>query len=344
VLGASYCIQPGDVCYRSTDCCTGLCEKAAGAAAGVCKAIATTGSGSCTQDGVVCSDCTNCCSRNCAPYARSGVKICQPASGCKLTNNLCQKSSDCCGGDPTASVEGAGNVTCELAAGLSPPLGTCRNPMGCQPRGNVCGKRDGDNNMCGGNAREDCCDCPPPKFNCCKPDNVGIYRCFGGGSGTCPTGYTGKAPCCIAGGERCQFSAECCDGTPCVPDDQGVLRCLARPPAGTACVNTDGRCTTTGDCCSGLTCDITPGQTYGRCAAPPAPPPPPPDAGTTDASPPTDAAAPPLDAAPPPVCSFYGQSCAATPCCTGTGLVCVVTGTHTLCAGGTSCVCTVVID
>jgi hypothetical protein len=56
-----------------------------------------------------------------------------------VTNNLCRTNLDCCGGDPTLVSEGAGSVTCELAAGISPPLGTCRNPMGCQVRGNVCG-------------------------------------------------------------------------------------------------------------------------------------------------------------------------------------------------------------
>jgi hypothetical protein len=332
----------------------------------VCQTIATTGAGSCTQDGVVCEGCTSCCSRQCAPYAQSGVKICQPASGCRLTNDLCQKKGDCCGGDPTAQTENPGNVECNLDPALSPPLGTCGNPNGCQARGNICGRKDGTN-LCGGNAREDCCDCPPPKFNCCKPDLVGIFRCFGGGSTTCPNGYTGKAPCCIAGGDRCEFSAECCGGTPCVPDSQGVLRCLVKPPGGTACVPTDGACTTTGDCCAGMTCNITPGQTFGSCAAPPPPPPPPtPDSGTSptddggaptddgaipvDGANPTDDGGTPLDAEdaalpppPPPACGFYGQACsAASACCTG--LTCVVAGTITACDAESSCVCVQIIQ
>src|SRR5262249_11545468 len=149
-----------------------------------------------------------------------------------------------------------------LDLAVSPPLGTCRNPNGCQPRGNICGRKDGGN-FCGRNAREDCCDCPPPKFNCCKPDSVGIFRCFGGGSPKCKTGYDGTPDCCIPAGERCQFSAECCGSVPCVPDAQGVLRCLAKPDGGVACVAEGGACTTTGDCCRGLTCNITPGHTFG---------------------------------------------------------------------------------
>jgi hypothetical protein len=361
-LGASYCIQTGDVCYRSADCCTGLCEKASGAAAGVCKVIDTRGAGSCTQDGIVCADCTNCCSRLCAPYALTGVKICQPASGCKLTNNLCQKDNDCCGGDTTVVSEGTGSVTCEMATTTTPPIGTCRNPTGCQVRGNVCGRREGDN-LCGGNAREDCCDCPPPKFNCCKPDTVGIYRCHGGGSATCPTGYTGKAPCCIAGGERCQLASECCDGTPCVPDGQGVLRCLAKPPGGIACVAAAGLCTTTGDCCAGLACSIVPGETFGHCQAPPAPPPPTWGTGGASGTGGTTGSgtggtvagtggtvagtggttAGTGGTSPPPVCGFVGQGCSATTTCCN-GLLCVITGTHTACDGASSCICNQIID
>lgn len=273
-LGSSYCIQPGDACARSSDCCTANCVIPSGRTLGTCQKLDIGGAGNCTQDGIVCAGCTNCCSRQCAPYATSGVKICQPASGCRITNGTCQKNSDCCGGDPTAQTEDPGNVTCTIAAGTSPPTGTCRNPTGCQPRGAVCGAKAVEN-VCGGNEREACCDCPPPKFNCCKADAVGIFRCFGGGSKDCPTGFTGKAPCCIASGERCQFSAECCGGVPCVPDAQGVLRCLPKPPSGPACVMENNACTTTADCCAGLTCNITPGRAFGTCGRPVPPPPPP---------------------------------------------------------------------
>jgi hypothetical protein len=338
-LGSSYCIQPDDVCYRSTDCCSGFCDKAAGAAAGVCKTLATTGSGMCTQDGVVCGDCTTCCSRLCAPFALSGVKICQPASGCKITSNLCQKDSDCCGGDPMAQMDTSGHVQCSLAAGVDPPLGACRNPTGCQARGNVCGKREGDANKCGGNAREDCCDCPAPKFNCCKPDPLGVYRCFGGGTQQCPSGYTGTPPCCIAAGERCQFSAECCDGTPCVPDQQGALRCLSKPPEGVACVARGGACTTTGDCCTGLFCNVAPGQTFGTCGDPALPP----GTGGVGGMSGTGGTGGSQPPPPPPPCAFHGQACGGSiNCCSG--LTCLKAGTNTACDGTTSCVCSIVVE
>ncbi len=287
-LAVSYCIQTGDICFRSTDCCSGSCQIAAGRSAGVCAELVTSGAGSCAKDGTVCQDCTNCCSALCAPYARSGISICQPASGCRVTNNLCTKDSDCCGGDSTSGLPGAGNVTCTIAEGSNPPLGVCRNPQGCNPQGGVCGLKSGVTVACT-NAREDCCDCLPPKAQCCKPDSIGVPRCYGGSTQDCPTGYTGKEPCCIHGGERCTFSAECCGGVPCVPGSDGILRCMFAPDGGgPICVPSGGACTTTGDCCAGMTCNIAPGSPSGICGAPPKAPPPPdsgvkplPDSGTT---------------------------------------------------------------
>jgi hypothetical protein len=378
-IGASYCIQPGDFCQRNTDCCTGFCRIAQGATAGVCAALDTTGGGGCTPDGIVCGDCGGCCSRLCAPYV-TGVKICQPPSGCRVTNNLCTVNKDCCGGDPTEVSEGAGSVTC-IKSTVNPDIGACRNPTGCQVRGNICG---GPSGQCGVNERAACCDCPGDPKKCCKADSVGIYRCFGGGSKDCPTGYTGQAPCCVSYGERCAFSAECCSGVPCVPDGQGVLRCLTPPDGGPACVANAGRCTSTGDCCVGLLCNIVPGQATGTCGAPPppAPPPPPPgpdggadapvanpdggagsdgpvdpDAGANpdgatpqdDAGPLPDAdmpPPPPPDAdpppPPPPVCAQYGQMCSTSvPCCNS--VPCNAPGTGLPCAAGqVGCTCYII--
>jgi hypothetical protein len=348
-LAVSYCIQTGDICFRGADCCSGNCTIAAGRSAGVCSELATTGSGSCAKDGTVCQDCTNCCSALCAPYARSGINICQPASGCRVTNNLCTKDKDCCGGDPTSGLPGAGNVTCTMSTGSNPPLGTCRNPQSCNPQGGICGLKSGAGIACT-NAREDCCDCQPPKFQCCKPDSIGVPRCYGGSTKDCPTGYTGKEPCCIQGGQRCTFSAECCNSVPCVPGSDGILRCMVPPPGGVGpvCVSSGAACTTTADCCAGMTCNTTPGAPSGICGTPPKLPPPSqpvpdsgvtpiPDSGTTvppdpnqpipdpnnpvpDPNQPVttpDAALAPPDA-PEPECALYGQSCSdSVRCCDG---------------------------
>lgn len=312
-LSASYCIQTGDVCYRGTDCCSGLCNASSAGAAGVCGELSTTGAGSCAKDGTVCEDCTNCCSALCLPFARTGVKICQPASGCRVTNNLCIEDKDCCGGDPSSGLPGAGNVTCQFAANVSPPLGVCRNPQGCNPEGGICGLKNSTGPACT-NAREDCCDCQSPPWQCCKPDSIGVPRCYGGSTTTCPTGYTGQEPCCIEGGDVCTFSAECCGGVPCVPGVDGKLRCMNRPDGGgVVCVPSAGVCTSTSDCCAGLTCNITPGQPTGLCGTPPIQLPandggvPPAGDGSTDV---------PLT---PGVCALAGQACSDTVLCCDEG-------------------------
>ena len=96
----SYCTQPGDICFHSNECCTGVCAGATTTAAGTCATIST----GCAVDGLVCNGCTGCCSSFCAPYGTTSSKICQPASGCHVTGDLCHTDSDCCGGDPSRLV------------------------------------------------------------------------------------------------------------------------------------------------------------------------------------------------------------------------------------------------
>jgi len=205
--------------------------------------------------------------------------------------DTCYKNSDCCGATGSM-LPGDGLVVCNMIAGTNPPVGQCGQPSGggtCDPEGDVCGLRVGTD-TCGGNAREACCDCMPPKYNCCKLDKAGVPRCYGGSTSTCPNGYDGSPGCCIAAGQQCTFSAECCNGAPCVPDSNGVLRC------GTQCSNTTGVCTADVDCCAGLKCTVPPGATSGTCGAAP---PPPGDMGSS--------------------CSYVGQTCSASqPCCNGT--------------------------
>ena len=204
---------------------------------------------------------------------------------------------------------GDGLVTCVMIAGVSPPIGQCSMPTGggvCDPEGDVCGIKPSQ--ACGGNAREDCCDCMPPKYNCCKLDKAGVPRCYGGSTTTCPNGYDGTPGCCIATGQQCTFSSECCNGAPCVPDQNGVLRC------GAMCSNTSGVCTADADCCNGLKCTVPAGMTSGTCGA---------------VTPPGDMG----------MCSYVGQSCSASqPCCNGTcstptGTACGATDTNCSCFG-----------
>jgi hypothetical protein len=66
-------------------------------------------------------------------------------------------------------------------------------------------------------------------------------------------------------GDRCASSDDCCDDAPCVPDDEGVLRCADIPDDGPNCVMSGSSCTVNGDCCSGSTCIRAPGSTIGTC-------------------------------------------------------------------------------
>ncbi|MEI9940973.1 MAG: hypothetical protein WDO69_27465 [Pseudomonadota bacterium] len=202
----------------------------------------------CTKvDGMLCNGCGDCCSRLCAP-GPSGVSICQPASGCHVTGDLCKENSDCCGGDATSGLPGAGNGRCEVDAGAK--VGICTNPVNggknaCNPEGNVCHYLADQGYACNSSsARSDCCGPETPKSLMCKLDGLGVPRCLGVGD-------------CHAGGDVCASAADCCNNVPCVPDDQGALRCLASGP----CVPSSGSCTINGqicsqdgDCCNDIPC------------------------------------------------------------------------------------------
>jgi hypothetical protein len=292
-LGASYCIQPGDSCYRNEDCCTGTCGIADGALVGVCNAPPE-GSTFCEGvDGVVCGTCGDCCSRLCAPYGPTGVNVCQPISGCHSTGDLCRTDEDCCGGaepeDPADRLPGWGNGECQIEPGHA--IGVCRNPVNgednpdgaCSPQGNVCHLKDYacDNS----NARSNCCFEVGANNGACEVDALGVPRC------------NGLADCREVG-ETCNSSADCCipEGSdmhpPCVPDDEGVLRC-----GEDECIPTGGSCTINADCCPGGTCYRPAGTTEGTCE--------PPTTGEGGAG-----------GGPGTVCSEYGQQCTdAGDCC-----------------------------
>ncbi|GAC1394562.1 MAG: hypothetical protein NVSMB47_03730 [Polyangiales bacterium] len=313
-IHSSFCFQIGDACTTGSACCSGICNIAAGATLGSC-GLPPTGPSFCSGvDGTKCGACTDCCSRVCAPYGPSGVSICQPAEGCHVTGDLCTKDGDCCGAAGTG-LPGDGHVTCDKSGDPAGLIGICRNPMACNPEGAVCHYKSAA--VCGTSAaRADCCGALGSKGGACIPDKFGVPRCYGG------------EPCHKAG-ETCADSYGCCDGTPCVPGPDGVLRCSA-----SACVPAAGPCTVDADCCVGASCSRPIGSTSGTCT-PTSPPPPPPPADAGPDAPPTDAVVD--ETTPPPTCALYGQSCATDgDCCSG---VPCLTDTGVACAGAAGCLC-----
>jgi hypothetical protein len=151
------------------------------------------------------------------------------------------------------------------------------------------------------NSSCDCCAGNCETQDTCKQDNVGVPRC---------------APAqCVGPGSSCASSADCCNGTPCVPNPVGT------PPyvcSGTSCVPACSACTNNADCCPGTACEVPQGSTHGICGPCGGPAP---DGGTPtgDGGGPTgDAGSPP----PPPQmdagCALYGQICTTgADCCYG---------------------------
>jgi hypothetical protein len=322
----SYCAQAGDICRGDSDCCTGVCNAAAGAAAGTCATLTTTSN--CQIDGTVCNGCGTCCSHFCGSFGAGGPHICQPASGCHVQGDLCRKDSDCCGGDATSGLPGAGLVKCEPDPVYGGRIGSCGGPKAgncpngvetcknsCNPEGNICHYKD--TSVCAGDTtskRNDCCACISGK-ECCKLDSTGIPRC-------------NALTACVPAGGNCSFSDECCNHLPCVPDAvTGKLTC------GSTCVPQGRACTTNADCCIGTLCEVTPGALAGVCIIPTPPPVVIPDGGTVE----PDAAAA-LDVAPPPVCAYFGQGCSLTVTCCG-GIPCVNDQFYDCTASDTSCIC-----
>jgi hypothetical protein len=245
-IGASYCVQTGDICARAGDCCTGVCTVPSGSAVGTCGEPVQVPANCTGVQGTVCSGCGDCCSRLCAPYGPTGVKICQPPSGCRIVGELCLEDKDCCGGDPTTDLPGAGNGSCDKSPGDL--VGRCRNVQSCSPQGNICHYQDYTCSI--SSAPNKCCD-GVGNSGVCQLDTLGIPRCNGLGT------------TCRASGEQCASAADCCNALPCVRDSAGVLRCGAD-----ACISSGGPCTINADCCPGTSCVIPQGSTSGTCGIP----------------------------------------------------------------------------
>jgi hypothetical protein len=192
---------------------------------------------------------------------------------------------------------GAGNVRCDKSAGAG--VGRCRNSMGCTPQAGICHFKDSVCSDTSTSAPNNCCNYLGSSSNC-ELDALFVPRC-------------NALPECRDDGEDCASSADCCEGTLCLPDETGRLRC-DDPPGDDPCVPKGSRCTSHGDCCAGTVCIIAPGAGSGTC-------------GTSD--PPTGAGG--MGGGPggdggnggTGTCAEYGQSCGAgVPCCNADDVPC----------------------
>lgn len=255
-LGSSFCVQKFDICARDDQCCSGVCTfNDAGDPLGYCDAPPDAPT-SCNSDGVagaICNGCGVCCSRSCAPYGPTGVFICQYPSGCRVNGELCREDRDCCGGDADADLPGAGNVQCEKADGAE--IGRCRNSMGCTPQGGVCHYKETICEDTSTSAPNNCCNFLGNASNC-ELDSLFVPRCD-------------AIEECREPGEDCASSTDCCNGVPCVPNEDGRLICYDNPGGGDpSCVESGGSCTSTSDCCVGSVCLIPTGAGMGTCGTP----------------------------------------------------------------------------
>jgi hypothetical protein len=260
-IGSSYCTQLGDICNTNADCCSGSCNVAGGAEVGYCAELET-GPDRCADGfaGMVCEgDCSRCCSRACGP-GPAGVVICQPPSGCRPAGELCQRDTDCCGGDDDAGLPGSNSSNSFCDRGNPDDVfGRCVS-QACTPQGDVCQLNGG---LCSESTQlpSNCCptNANPSNPNWergeCEFDDLGIPRCDGFADDYC-----------IEEGGSCSHSGDCCDNRPCVPDpnDGNRLKCGEND-----CMQTDEGCTNNADCCDGLICFIAAGEVFGTCGGMP---------------------------------------------------------------------------
>src|SRR5690606_27262967 len=128
---SSYCVQARDACKSDLDCCSRLCTFGSTGLLGTC-ADAPQGPANCKGiAGSICGDCNECCSRLCTPFGNTGVSICQGASGCRQTGEICAADDECCGGSSDSALPGAGNVVCVIDEDAT--FGVCRNAISCSP-------------------------------------------------------------------------------------------------------------------------------------------------------------------------------------------------------------------
>jgi hypothetical protein len=230
------------------------------------------------------------------------VFVCQPASGCHVNGDLCREDTDCCGGNPTSGLPGAGNVVCDKENGAA--LGICRNPRSCSPQGNVCHFKE---YTCGGSSSRNNCCAGVGNSGVCQLDPLGVPRCNGLGTD------------CRETGETCASADDCCNGSPCVADASGILRCAPGDDGGPTCLQTGNSCTINADCCAGNVCIRPVGSTRGTCGAVT-----PPGTGGKASGGTTGTGGTTGAGGTPGLCAEYGQQCGTVACCnTNLGVACI---------------------
>ncbi|HEY8208915.1 MAG TPA: hypothetical protein VIG99_15600 [Myxococcaceae bacterium] len=328
------CQAYDDVCTFDGQCCSFQCNIPSGATAGRCNEP----SGGCVGAGNPCTRSMDCCSRVCADFG-AGNMACQPVIGCRPQGDNCTPT-----GDPQAC---CGSATCQGD-------NTCNNGTACRGAGMICGKPmtllpDGGLGPCATTPGGTGCYSTNQETNCCESRKIGgdeymcrvdvggVPRCFGGQSAQCPNGYTGNPPCCIAGGDYCDFNDQCCNGLPCTVGADGGRQCVAATckPLGSAC--TAG----SNECCAGTDC--LPSSEIGTVCQVPT------DGGTTCSGNDAGCSTPATccsgycttgHCGPPPACQPQGATCSSSAdCCSNPPLSCVLSpgSTTGTCQPGSTC-------
>jgi hypothetical protein len=217
------CRGGGEICTDDTECCVGVrqpgappgTERGCDNDTGQCELL-----GSCLPSGEACTGTRNCCSALCVD-AGWGIGICEFLAGCRPYGEICTADAQCCSGVVNDN-DLNGDTRCSDPEPDEDDLRRCLNVPGCVDPGEICAQ-GGSNN---------CCILKSPG---CTQTGLGVARC------------NSSAVCIDIGGE-CQFSEQCCNGKPCIPDMNGVFRCSSM------CVGEGGTCGAHADCCPGNMC------------------------------------------------------------------------------------------
>ncbi len=263
LLDGQACLFTGQTCASAAECCSKSCQKAAGAATGMCGTSADGGGGACLAANADCTSSTECCTKSCVG-GKCSATLCKADS--PVAEN-CTTNEECCSGQ----CDTGGTGKCTAIAG-----GTCRtegNP--CTTNTECCSKQCDSSGHCNNvsycTQTGDVC---ANDFECCGGS---CSKTGGAALGRCAT--IGNAPCAPAGSicDGLGCSNKCCSLS-CGPlGTSGVNVC--QPPSG--CKPQNELCSSSGDCCGGpgqLTgqlpngkpadekaCVIAGGDTLGRC-------------------------------------------------------------------------------